>query len=188
MSDDPWNKKPESEELGSLAQSARQTSLKQARTILIVIGVLQLLGALFLYVNAEREARDVIEAEKRKAGPGMVFDPAKVKEAEEELVRVARLIYLGVVGVGVVFIILGIAVPKAPVACTVTGLVLFVALNAVAAIADPINLVRGIILKVIFLVCLVKAIQAAVAYEREIRAERNAQSSRYDGNDDPLPL
>lgn len=160
------------EELGSLAQSARQTSLRQARGILIAIGILQLLGSIFLFFNVENEARAVIEAEKRQAGPGMVFDPVKVKEAEEELVRIARLIYFGVMGVSIVFIILGILVPKAPVACTVTGLVLFIALNAVAALADPVNLVRGIILKVIFLICLIKAVQAAQAYEREAKAAR----------------
>jgi hypothetical protein len=83
-----------------------------------------------------------------------------------------RVVSIGVMGVSVVFIILGILVPKAPVACTVTGLVLFIALNAVAALADPVNLVRGIILKVIFLICLIKAVQAAQAYEREAKAAR----------------
>jgi hypothetical protein len=160
------------DELGSLAQSARQTSLRQARAILIVIGVLQLLGSIFLFFNVQNFAREEIEAEKRKAGPGVVFDPVKVKEIEDEYSRIMRVVSIGVMGVSVVFIILGILVPKAPVACTVTGLVLFIALNAVAALADPVNLVRGIILKVIFLICLIKAVQAAQAYEREAKAAR----------------
>jgi hypothetical protein len=180
VSDDPWDKKPD-DELGSLAQSARKSSLKQARTILIILGVLNVLGGLFLYMNAQNEAREVIEQEKRKAGPLVTFDPVEVKKAEDEVTRIARLIYLGVIAVSVVFIILGIAVPKAPVACTVTGLVLYLALNAMAAMADPVNLVRGIILKIVFLVALIKAVQAATAYQREVKAER--ESSRRDISD-----
>jgi hypothetical protein len=175
--------KKDDEELGSLAQSARKSSLGQARAILIVVGVLNLIGGIFFYVNAENEARQVIEAEKRKAGPMVTFDPARVKEVEQEITRIARLIYLGVIGVSVVFIILGILVHKAPVACTVTGLVLFLALNAVAIVADPMNILRGLILKIIFLVCLVKAVQAAVAYQKEMKQARRS-SRDYDDYED----
>ncbi|MBA4062745.1 MAG: hypothetical protein C0501_03390 [Isosphaera sp.] len=180
--DDDGNKPPpRRDDLGSLAQSARGASLKQARAILIVVGVLYFFNGLVLYFNVENEARQAVEAEKKKAGPMVVFDPAEVRQAEEEIVRVGRLIYLGMMGVSVVFVVLGVAVPAAPVACTVTGLVLFLGLNALFVVADPLNLLRGIILKVIFLVCLVKAVQAAIAYERERGADRReARQARDD--------
>jgi hypothetical protein len=183
---------PDDEELGSLAQSARTTSLKQARIILIVIGVLTVLMNLFLFLNVEREAKNAIAAEKQKLGPGMEFDEAKVKEAEVTVVRVGRLIYGGTLLLGVVFIALGIGVYKAPVACTVTGLVLYLAGNAAFAVLEPMSLLRGALFKIIFLICLVKAVQAALAYERELKAERAARARRDDyesgEREEPLPL
>ncbi|WP_439621204.1 hypothetical protein [Gemmata sp.] len=184
MSDEqPWNSKSRSDDLGSLAQSARKSNLSSARGILIAIGILNGLGAVFLYFNADREAAQVIEAEKKQAGPFMQFDPVKVQEAQDELARVARFIYLGVIGAGVVFIGLGVAVKKAPVPCTVAGLVMFLGLNALAALADPMNLARGLILKIIFFVGLIKAVQAAVAYERDRKAEAAARRDREEAED-----
>jgi predicted RND superfamily exporter protein len=181
---------PDDEELGSLTQGARRTSLKQARTILIVIGVITVLMNFVFLLGVEKEAKDVITAEKQKAGPGMQFDEAKLKEAEETIVRIARLIYAGTIALGVVFIILGVAVYKAPVACTVTGLVLYVAGIAIFAAIEPMSLVQGILFKIIFTIGLVKAVQAALAYEREVKAERESRSRRDEfesgGREEPL--
>ncbi len=174
MSDDRRSR-DDDEELGSLAQSARRTSLKQARIILIIIGVFTLGLNLVLFFNAENEVRQALEQEKQKAGPGVVFDPIKLKEAEEQILNVVKLVYGGTAALGVVFIVLGIAVYAAPVPCTVTGLVLYVAGIAVFAVIDPTNLVRGLIVKILIIVGLVKAVQAAVAYERERKAELEAR-------------
>jgi hypothetical protein len=178
MNYDSWDKRPPKEELGSLAQSARKSSLSQARNILIILGVLNGLGAMFLYANADREAHQEVEKEIKAAGPAMTFDPVEVKKAEEDLARVVKLIYLGVFGVAVLFVILGLAVHKAPVPCTITGLVLFLGMNALAILADPMNLASGLIFKIIFLVVLVKAVQSAMAYERERKAELAAAQFR----------
>jgi hypothetical protein len=174
VSEGKWRGKSGDEELGSLAQSARQTSLKQARGILIVIGLLTLVLNGIFFANAENEVRQVIDAEKAKLGPGMVVDPAKAKEAEQKLLQMCRLVYGGTAFLGLVFVVLGIAVYKAPVACTVTGLVLYVAGNAVFAAIEPLLLIQGIIVKIIIVVALVKAVQAALAYEREARAATRA--------------
>ncbi|MDB5311234.1 MAG: hypothetical protein JWO38_5436 [Gemmataceae bacterium] len=185
MSDDKWSDQSEGKELGSLAQSARRTSLKQARTILIVVGVLTALMNVFMFVNAEAEVRKAFEDEKRKLGPGMVFDEAEIKKTSESALQVTRLIYGGTVFLGVLFVCLGLAVYRAPVVCTVTGLVLYLAANAIFAALDPLNLVRGIIVRVIIIVAMVKAVQAALAYEREAKAEREA---RLGETNDPVAL
>jgi hypothetical protein len=178
------------EELGSLTQSARRTSLKQARIILIVIGSLTVLMNLVYFFRIEQDAKEVISAEKQKAGPGVQFDEARLKEAEQTIVRIARLIHGGAILLGVIFIGLGIAVYKAPVACTSAGLVLYLAGIAIFAAIEPLSLVQGILFKIIFTIALVKAVQAALAYEREVRAEREARS-RHDeyesgGREEPL--
>jgi uncharacterized membrane protein len=181
MSDDrPRRDNNDDEELGSLAQSARRSSLKQARIILIIIGVLTLALNLVLFFNAEKEVRQALEQEKQKAGPGVVFDPIQLKEAEEQILNVVKLVYGGTAALGVVFIVLGIAVYAAPVPCTVTGLVLYVAGIAVFAVINPANLLSGLVVKIIIIIGLVKAVQAAAAYERERKAERQARQRDRD--------
>ena len=61
MSEGKWRGKSDDEGLGSLAQSARSTSLKQARGILIAVGVLTLLVNGFFFLNAENEVKQVID-------------------------------------------------------------------------------------------------------------------------------
>jgi hypothetical protein len=166
------------EELTSLTQSARRTSLKQARIILIVIGTLNFVCGMALFGFSEKLVKEEIEKEKREAGPGVAFDEAKIKEAHEAQVRTLQLILAGTMVVGLVFIGLGLAVYKAPVACTVTGLVLYIGLQAIGAAVDPASLIQGWLVKIIFVVALIKAVQAALAYEREAKAERQAHSRR----------
>lgn len=176
------------EELGSLAQSARRTSLRQARIILIVIGSLNFVCGMLVFGFVETLVNQAIEQEKRKAGPGVVFDEAKVKEVHDAQVRAVQLILAGTMVVGLVFIGLGMAVYKAPVACTVTGLVLYVGLQAIGAAVDPADLVRGLLIKIIFIVALVKAVQAALAYEREAKAERELRRDDYETGEREEPL
>lgn len=178
MSTSHGDDKAGEKELGSLTQSARRTSLTQARSILIVIGVLSLIANIVFFVLAEdqvrKELRKEVEAEKQKRGPGLVFDQNELKKIEEDAVRITRMVNGGAAFLGVVFVALGLAVYRAPVVCTVTGLILYVAGNAVFAAIDPENLVRGIIIKVIIVVAMVKAVQAALAYEREAKVQREA--------------
>jgi hypothetical protein len=166
VSDDPWNQneKP-SDELGSLAQSARHSSLKQARIILMVAGIWLIGNGLLMLSNLDNEVRDF-----QRENRGLILP--------EEVIRTARLMYYGLVGLGVVFLILAAAVPAAPLVTTVTGLVLYLGLNAVITVMDPVNLVRGLIIKIIIVIGLVKAVQAAAAYEREGKAERRGNRSR----------
>ena len=56
---------------------------------------------------------------------------------------------------------------KYPVPITVTSLILYIGAAIVFGVIDPSTLARGIIVKIIIVVCLAKSIQAAVAYQRE---------------------
>jgi hypothetical protein len=165
MSDESDDRK--SDGLGSLAQSARQSSLKQARVILILVGVLTLAVNLVLFLNIENEVQDL-----RRQHPGIVIP--------QDAIQTARLIYGGTAALGGVFIVLGIAVYAAPVVCTVIGLVLYLGGFAVFAVLDPENIHRGIIIKILIIVGLIKAVQAAAAYEREAKAERAASRDEYE--------
>lgn len=164
------------DELGSLAQNARKASLKNARVTLFVLAGLQTVAGLFFFIAAEPMAKSQVEKEVR-AAPGMQFDPADIKKAEADGAAEMRLAGGFVGGLGIAFFVLGTLVYQYPVATTVTALVLFVGVHLLDAMFDPLQLVRGIIIKVIIVVALVKAIKAALAYEQEARESRPVPES-----------
>jgi hypothetical protein len=170
VSEGKWRRKSDDDDLGSLAQSARSTSLKQARGILIALGVLNLVVCGILFAITENLVRQQAEEARQKGGPGMVINEAEV----QRVVQLQRMLLGGQAFLGIVFIGLGVAVYRAPVACTVTGLVLYLGLQAVAVALEPESIGRGIFLKVLIIVFLAKSVQAALAYEREDRAAKRA--------------
>ena len=153
--------------LGSLSQSARKQSLRSARGILIFVGVMTALLNLFMLTQSESEVDQAIVAELRTAGlKESQVDKEVLTEARGGALRWVRLIYGGAIALGVVFVTLGAFIYRAPVAITVTGMVLYVAFTIVFAVMDPSSLVRGVIMKIIIVVAMVKAISAAVAFQR----------------------
>jgi hypothetical protein len=69
--------------------------------------------------------------------------------------------------IGIVFIVCGALVYTYPVPATITSLVLYVGAAAVYAVIDPSTLARGWIIKLLIVIGLFKAVQAALAYESE---------------------
>ena len=74
------------------------------------------------------------------------------------------------IGLGVLYIVMGMFVKQYPVPLTIAALVLYIGSAAVFAILDPATLASGIIVKILIIVGLAKAVQAALAYERERKA------------------
>jgi len=165
--------------LGSLGQSARKHTLKSARSILIGVGILTMLanGALFFF--AESLIQSQIDAEIKKAGPGLIVDRAKLNSEKDKLVRAAQLMAAGTAALGVVFIILGIAIYLAPVVCTVTGLCLYLGATVVFFVLDPESFKQagaGLFIKVLIIIGLAKAVQTAAAYQKEQQAIEGADA------------
>jgi hypothetical protein len=84
-----------------------------------------------------------------------------------------KLVAGGAAALGVIFIVLGVLVYKFPVPCTVAGLILYIVSTLGFAALDPTTLVRGIILKIIIVVGLFKSVQSALAYQAEMKAQKN---------------
>jgi hypothetical protein len=145
--------------LGSLAQSARLKHLNTARWVLISIGILTILvnGVLLATV------RQTTMAEIRKKNMVIVD-----QDQFEKGLMTARLIMAVPIVLGVVFVILGILVKTYPVPITITALVLYVVATLGFGMLEPQTLAQGIIVKVIIVVALIKAVQAALAYQREL--------------------
>lgn len=98
---------------------------------------------------------------------GQVADPAKVAELKDEWVRATRAIYGGGIVVGPGFVILGALVSSYPVPCTIGGLVLYLGGYAVFGYLNPASLTQGLLIKIIIVAGLYKAMQAAIAHQKE---------------------
>lgn len=146
--------------LGSLAQAVRDKSLREARNLLVVIGLINIV------VNSIAVAsfRDQVhkEAADRQA-KGQLIDHNKL----EAVIRAGQVSIGAFVVLGVVYLLLGLMVRAYPVPITITAFVIYVAVNVIVAVADPSVLATGFIFKIIVVAALVKAIQAALAYQRD---------------------
>jgi hypothetical protein len=158
---------PAAPRLGSLAQKARGKQLNQARAILIVIGVLTVAVNAVLMATLRDSIRSEIRKEVAKAGPGAVINQAQLQQIEDQAHRFGMLTGCVAVALGILFIIFGLLVKMFPVPITILSLVLYVVATLGFAALNPQSLVAGIIFKIIVVVALAKAIQAAVAYEKE---------------------
>jgi uncharacterized membrane protein HdeD (DUF308 family) len=161
MSLPPLN--PRSSRLGSLAQSAREKKLKQARGLLIVLGVLVIVLTVVVLFSLKAEADKA-----RQAGA----DPEQVQS------QVRKLTVIGIISIalGIVYIILGVLVRAYPIPATVIGLILYLADTAITLVVifqakqEPkpfFYIVRAAII-----LAFIQAIQAAVAYQKERDAAR----------------
>lgn len=158
--------------LGSLTQAARSKQLNSAKGILLVIGVLTILANGVFFFLAEKMVNDQFAKELAQLrGQGMIVDDAEVEKLKAESIRTTRLVNGFGLLIGVTFIVLGCIVKKYPVPVTITGLVLYLGAAAVFGLIDPQSLVRGLLIKILIIVGLFKAIQAAIAYEKESKSE-----------------
>lgn len=156
--------------LGKLTQSARGAELGKARRILLVVGVLTVLANIAGYLLAESLADTAIKVELAKQ-PGAMVDPA-FREAVITATKVASVL-VGLLGG--LFVVFGLIVQKFPVPITVASLVLYIGQVAVLAVLAPASLLNaGIFVKVIIVVALVKAVQAAIAMQRDERESGGA--------------
>jgi hypothetical protein len=156
--------------LGDLAQSARGKELKSARVIMFFVGALSIAVNLFFFSSAEKDVQTEIDKEIAKLGPGFVVDQEKVAVLKKQAVGAAHLINGGGIVVGMIFVACGLLVQKHPVPATITALALYLAAVAIFGLIDPASLASGIIIKVFVVIGLFKAVQAAIAYQKELAA------------------
>lgn len=151
----------------SLAQSARAQELKKAKGILWFIGLLTIGFNIFMFVKDKNELDNVANTMRSvPAAQRAEFDKAYADASGK-----IRLIYGASIALGVIFVVCALCVDRKPVASTVTGLVLYLANVAVLAAIEPKTIPQGIIIKIFIIVGLVSSVKAALAIEKERRAE-----------------
>lgn len=153
--------------LGGLAQAARGKELKNARGIMLFIGIASMLVNGYFFTAAASNVQEEIDKELRKLGPNFVVDQAKLAAVKSQAVRTTQLIAAGGTILGAIFVACGVMVEKHPVPITVTALALYLGGNAIFALVNPASLGAGLIMKVFIVIALFKAVQAAIAYQKE---------------------
>jgi hypothetical protein len=81
-----------------------------------------------------------------------------------------NIVMVSVFGIAAVFFALYFWARRQPLPASIVGLVLFVTMHLLDAIADPTALARGLIMKVIVIAILVNAIKAGIKY-RELKRQ-----------------
>ncbi len=158
--------------LGSLAQAARSKQLNSARSILLFIGLLTLVANGIFFSMAKSMVDKQFDSELADLRrQGIEIDNDKVEELRADSIQSTKLINGVGLAIGVAFIVLGLKVKKYPVPMTITGLVLYLGSAAVFGLIDPTTLARGFIIKILIIVGLFKAVQSAIAYEKEAQNE-----------------
>jgi hypothetical protein len=161
--------------LGNLAQAARKKQLKTARGILLFVGIITVVVNIAFCVFADKIVDSQIDQEVAELrGQGMEIDNAAVAEVRASSIRSVQLANGIAVALGVVFIVCGIMVYQYPVPTTILSLVLYIGSAAVYGVVDPTTLARGWLIKIIIVVALFKAVQAALAYEKEQKQAESA--------------
>lgn len=123
--------------------------MKRAFVALLVVAILQtLFGPVALFAQ---------KAQMEKQNPGMVFE-------------IRPWSYAMIFGIAIVFWVLAFWARKSPLPAAITGLVVFITVHALDAIADPTTLARGFIVKIIVIVTLASAIKAGIEY-RKLQAQ-----------------
>lgn len=159
----------------SLAQSARLKQLNRARGILIFVGLLTIAVNVFQYVTVERLVDDQFNKEMNELRrQGMQFDQVKVAELRSSAISSVKLFAMGLIAVGAAFLVGAGLIKSYPVPVTIISLVLYVGCAAIFGVLDPESLMKGIIIKIIIVVALVKAVQAAMAYQKEVSVQAHA--------------
>lgn len=157
--------------LGSLAQKARGKKLKQARGILLFLGILTILWNGVFFFLIPTLVKGEIDKELVKLGGFRNVDPLAVEKARSEMEILNYAITSLFFFTGVAFVIFGVLVYRFPLAMTIGGLVLYLLATVAMAALNPALLVSGAIIRIVFIVALAKSIQSAYAYEKERRAE-----------------
>jgi hypothetical protein len=159
--------------LGNLAQSARGKQLNTAWWILVILGGLMTAVDLVVFMTIGAIVDAQFEKEiKELRSKGYQIDMVIVAQEKKKAMAVATPLALGALAISVGVLVSGLAVKTFPIGATATGLILYIGYHALAAFLDPSNLVKGWLLKIVVVVCLVKALQAAIAHQNEERASQ----------------
>lgn len=117
-----------------------QKHLKKSKTALLIVAVIQTIFGLIVFAGAKGSLQ-----------AGQSLSP---------------VFFITIFGIAGIYFGLYAWARHQPLAAAIVGFTLFVTLHVLDAIADPTQLLRGLIMKIIIITMLVQAIQAGLKYRR----------------------
>jgi hypothetical protein len=172
--------RPAPPKLGSLAQGARMKQLNTARGILIVLGLL-ILGlniVLFFMIPSMVDGQIEREIGKLRGQGAFQVNQAAVADARSQMIHLNYLLRGVFIAAGVVLLACGLLIRTFPVPATILSLILYIGAVATSLLmsgGENIN-PASLVIPVLIILALVRAVQAAVAYERERREQADAEA------------
>lgn len=95
------------------------------------------------------------------------------KEAQGLDLRFLQIVGMATCVIGAIYIGLGVWARRAPLPATITGLVIFISLQALSGILDPASLLTGWIIKFLILAALINGVKAGLKHRqlRQLQAD-----------------
>lgn len=140
------------ERLAKRKIQVKEDAIKGGRIAIMVVAVLTFIYTLWQWISFNNEIANA------RSNPMMVID--------EDVVNQVRMILMAYFGASFLFVGFFFWAKKNPFSACLSALVIYVLSHVIAAVIDPANIARGIILKVIIIITLAKAISKAA----ELRA------------------
>jgi hypothetical protein len=142
--------------------------LNIAQRILFTVGILTILINLAQFGAIEAAVEQSMNAQAQKViAQGKRIDPVKFAQIKKSAVQIGQLTAGGFVGIGVLYVVFGLILHRFPVPVTIVALSVYVGLTVIMLMIDPAHTAGRVIFRVIIIVALVKAVQAAIAYQRQ---------------------
>jgi hypothetical protein len=160
MSENPYAA-PSTPIVSPQKQAIYTKELKSARTILIVVGVIQLLFGIYFMTQVRKTFDEAAQAEVSAMGSGYQVDPVLLEQAWEERKVIMYAATAVPLLLAVFFFVMAALVYRKPVGITLTSLIVFIAAHVADAVMEPSQIYKGILLKIIFIAILWKAYQSA---------------------------
>lgn len=162
---------------GGIELRQQQDAVSSARKWLLAIAILTVLSGFFFYAIQSSKVEDEIrEAEQATAGiepeerdrlmkeeVGMTFEEAIAHDRGQ-----VKLLLLVNLVLGGIYLGLWRWAKANPFMAALTALILFISVHVISAVVEPKTLVQGVLIKVLFIVALVRAVKAGAEARRAL--------------------
>ena len=156
------------------------TRVAKAIRWILIIGVIQIVFSPFAAMVASDEL-DAAERELAGLGADEVIEvdgsDYTVAELRENLRKGRIQLFVVPFVIGLVFLGLYAWARSSPLPAMISAIVLFVAVHAISAVADPMMFLKGCIVAILFLVALVRGLRQVLAAQAEIDENRAADEA-----------
>ncbi len=165
---------------GRYSTKSRANNTRNAARWVLAIGIIQIVFGIFLGFNN----RSVAAKAREHLSPFADDEVLQLENGKTETAGALRLaidreevqLFVVLIGLGVMFLAIYFWARKSPLPALGTALALYVTVHAVDAVADPNNIYRGMVLKVLCILALVRGVKSALQQRALNQQDEAAQA------------